>query len=183
MEHGIILNGSIPFTNKLVSINEFGKEDLDLLQRKVETNAHPWSHGKGYVCGLVSVFHFRYIPSIWVEPARVVPNGRIVMNMVQSRYHNCIFGQFVAPRQNQVDLRSASRLERWIVSTLSLLDILVKKSQTVRDFGCHLGIFVNTVVNQLLKQSILHVGVGDETVDKPGEQGAGRGKPSTSCNN
>ena len=94
-----------------------------------------------------------------------------------------IFGQFVAPRQNQVDLRSASRLERWIVSTLSLLDILVKKSQTVRDFGCHLGIFVNTVVNQLLKQSILHVGVGDETVDKPGEQGAGRGKPSTSCNN
>lgn len=182
LEHGIVFDSPIPFSNKLVSVDQLGKEDLDFLQRKVETDAHSWSRGKGDVCGLMSVFHFWCIPPIWVEPAWVVPNGRIIMNMVQGRYHDCVFGQFVSARQNQVNLRSASGLERWIVSALSLLNIFVKKPQTISNFSSYLSILVNTVVNQLLKQSILHVGVGDEAVYKPGKQGAGCSEPSTSCN-
>lgn len=87
------------------------------------------------------------------------------MDMVQGGDHNCIFGQFIAPRQNQVDLSSASGLERRVVSTLSFFDVLVKKIQTFGDLGSHLGIFIDSVVDELLEQLLLHTWVGDEAVD------------------
>ena len=40
LEHRVVLNALVAILDELVSVDQLGQEDLDLLQSKVETNAH-----------------------------------------------------------------------------------------------------------------------------------------------
>ena len=59
------------------------------------------------------------------------------------------------------------------MTSLSLLDVLVKELQFVREVGSHFSILIEAVVNQLLEQSLLHTLVLTEAVDEPREERAG----------
>lgn len=44
-----------------------------------------------------------------------------------------------------------------------------------------MGVFIEPVVDQFLQETLLHAWVSDESVDQPGQQGAGSGEPSAGC--
>lgn len=88
LEHGVIFDRSVSLPRKLVAVDELGQEDLDLLKSEVEPDTHPGTHGKWNVSGLVSVLHLVRVPPVGVEPGGVVPNRRIVMDVVKRGDNN-----------------------------------------------------------------------------------------------
>lgn len=85
LEHGIILNRPVPFSNKIIPVDQLRQEDLHLLQRKVKPNTHALPHRKRDICGLVSALHFRRIPAVRVESSRVIPQLRVIVDVVKGR--------------------------------------------------------------------------------------------------
>jgi len=172
LEHRIIFDGSVALANELVVVDQLREEDLDLLKRKVEADAHTLAGTERYVGGLVSVLDLRGVPTVGVELVGVIPEIRVVVNMVNSRDKNCVLRDFVTSRKDKVGLCSTSRLERWVVSALHLLDILILENQTLSEISSDLGLVVEIVVNKLLEKFLLHTRVGHQAVDEPGKQGA-----------
>ena len=170
LEHRIIFNGPVSFANKFVPIDELREEDLDLLEGKIETNTHPLSRRKGNVGSFVSRLHCICIPSARIKSLRVVPQFWTVMNVMQRRNDHSLLRQSVPAREDHINLGSPTRLEGRVVSTLGLLDILVKELKAVGDIRSDLCVLVDTVVDQLLQQSFLHTGIADQAVDQPREK-------------
>lgn len=129
------------------------------------------------------ILHLRGVPAVGVELVGVVPDIRIVVNVVNSRDDNCILRKFVTPRKDKVGLCGTARLERWVVSALHLLNVLVLEKQAFSEIGSELGLVVEIIVNQLLEKSLLHARVRDQAVDEPRKQGARCGEASGSSNN
>jgi hypothetical protein len=73
LEHGVVLDRLIAIFYEFVSVEQLGQEDLDFLQRKVETNTHTRASSEGNVGCLMAVLDFRGVPPVWVELGRVIP--------------------------------------------------------------------------------------------------------------
>lgn len=161
LEHRIILDGSVALANKFIVVDQLREEDLDLLERKVEADAHTRSSTERYIGGLVSVLDLWGVPTVGVKLVGIIPELRVVVNMVKSRDNNCILRNLVTSGKDKVGLCGASRLERWVVSSLHLLDILILEDQTLSEIGSDLRLVVEIVVNKFLKESLLHTWIGN----------------------
>ena len=116
-------------------------EDLDLLKRKVEADTHALSGGKAVKNGRVSmsvdqilfasnvrdivcsatVFDGLGVPTIRIETVGVLPDFRIVVEMVKSRDDNLSLAHSEASGQDQILLSCATWLVRGIVLALHFL--------------------------------------------------------------
>jgi hypothetical protein len=170
LEHLVVFNCASLLLAELVPVYQLRKEDLDFLESEVETNAHPLASSERNVCCLVSVLHTLGVPPVRVEAGWVVPQRRIVVDMVYGWDHYGVFGNLVSTGQDQICLGSPARLETWVVSALRFFDVFVKERQLVGDIRCKHGVLIDVVVNQLLQEAFLHAWVCDEAVDEPREQ-------------
>lgn len=172
----IVLHGSVLRQAELVSPHQLGQKDFDLLQREVEADAHARPRGEGRVRPGRSLFHGVRVPAVRVEAARVVPDGLVVVQVVQGGYDDGTLRQAVTPREDHVDFRGAGGLVGGVVPALRLLDEVVEEGQLRGEFGGDLGVGGPAVVDELLEEALLVARVGDEAVDEPGEEGGGGGE-------
>jgi hypothetical protein len=170
LEHLVVFDCAGLLLAELVPVYQFWKEDLDFLESEVEANTHPLASSKRNVCCLVSVLHALSIPSVRIEARWVVPQRRIVVDVVYGWDHDGVFGNLVPTGQDQICLGSSARLETWVVSALCFFDVLVKERQLVGHIGSEFCVLVDAVVDQLLQKAFLHARIGDEAVDEPREQ-------------
>ena len=104
------------------------------------------------------------------------------MDVVNGWDDNGVFGDLVASGEDEICLCCATRLERRVVSSLCLLDVLVEEGQLLSDVGCELCVLVDAVVDEFLEEAFLHSGVCDKAVNQPREQRASGCETSTGGN-
>lgn len=104
------------------------------------------------------------------------------MDVVKGRDDNGIGWQFVAAGEDHGDLGCAGGLIRGIVSALGFLDKFVEEGEAFGEIGSDGSVCRNVVVDEFLEESLLHAGVIDHGIQKPGEQGAGGCESSSSSN-
>ncbi|GKT95657.1 LOW QUALITY PROTEIN: short-chain dehydrogenase/reductase [Colletotrichum tofieldiae] len=176
LEHGVVVDGAVLGHGELVAVDELGQEDLDLLQGKVEADAHAGARREGDVRRVGAVLDLLRVPAVGVEAGGVVPDQVVVVNVVQGGDADGVLGQLVAAGEDHVNLGGAGWLVRGVVATLGLLDVLVEEGELLGEVGGDLGVLVKVVVDELLKQTLLHAGIGDDAVEEPGEEGGGGGE-------
>lgn len=119
------------------------------------------------------LLHLVRVPSVGVEARGVIPDGRVVVDVMQGGDDDCVLGDFVSAWQDQVELCGAAGLEGGVVPALRFLDVFVQEGELIGKVGGDFRGIVEAVVDQFLQQTVLHAGVGDQAVDKPGEERAG----------
>lgn len=75
----------------------------------------------------MSVLHLFRVPSLRFESVRVIPEVWVIVDVMQGRDNDCVSMQFVAAREDHVDLGRACRLEGRVVSPLRFLDEFVEE--------------------------------------------------------
>jgi len=111
------------------------------------------------------VLHGIRIPPVRVESRRVIPQSRVIVDVVQGWDDDCALGDFVATREDQVELGSAAGLEGGVVAALGLLDVFVEEGEAVGDVCCYGGGVIDVVVDEFLEETLLHAGVCAEAVN------------------
>jgi hypothetical protein len=76
LEHRIVLDSAGLLASELVAVEKLRQENLDLLESKVEADAHPLASCERNVCGLMSVLDPFGVPAIGIEAVWVVPELR-----------------------------------------------------------------------------------------------------------
>ena len=175
LELGVILNSLKPFPSELVPVHQLAQQDLDLEQRKVESDARSRTSSEGHVSTAVARLDLLRVPSIGVEAEGIMPVLRVGVDRVQRRDYDDVLGQPEATGQNDVRLGRAAGLERGVVQTLGFLEEGVEEGQRVSEVGVPVCLVVDAKVDQLLQQPLLHLGVGHDAVDAPGQKGGGGG--------
>ena len=139
LKHGIVFDRIGALSGKFIAIDEHGNKDFDLASHKVGGHAHPRPHRKGDIGPAVAILHPVGVPSFGRKLGRVVPNGGIVVQMMDFGYDHAVLGNPIPSRKDDVFARCPSGLKRGGMAALSLFDEFIEIGQIAYELARDVG--------------------------------------------